>query len=45
MQQSGQRKWIGAPVRRKEDPRLLRGTGAYTHDVYLPGMLHLAAVR
>ncbi len=45
MQQSGQRKWIGAPVRRKEDPRLLRGSGAYTHDVYLPGMLHLAAVR
>ncbi len=39
------RKWIGAPIRRKEDPRLLRGTGVYTHDVSLPGMMHLAAVR
>ena len=39
------RQWIGAAIRRKEDPRLLRGTGVYTHDVSLPGMMHLAAVR
>jgi len=40
-----ERRWVGASIRRKEDPRLLRGAGAYTHDVQLPGMLHLAAVR
>ncbi len=37
--------WVGASIRRKEDPRLLRGMGAYTDDVRLPGMLHLAALR
>ena len=36
---------IGQRVRRKEDPRLLRGRGTYLHDVALPRMLHLAFVR
>ncbi len=36
---------IGRPLRRKEDPRLLRGEGRYVHDLGLPGMLHLAFVR
>ena len=36
---------VGRPLRRKEDPRLLRGQGQYLHDLTLPGMLHLAFVR
>ena len=36
---------IGRRLRRKEDPRLLRGQGQYLHDLTLPGMLHLAFVR
>jgi carbon-monoxide dehydrogenase large subunit len=36
---------IGQRVKRKEDPRLLRGQGQYLHDVALPEMLHLAFVR
>lgn len=45
MTQASGRTWVGASIRRKEDPRLLRGLGAYTDDVRLPGMLHLAALR
>jgi carbon-monoxide dehydrogenase large subunit len=30
---------------RKEDPRLLRGTGRFVDDVQLPGMLYLAILR
>ncbi len=36
---------IGRPLKRREDPRLLRGEGQYLHDLTLPGMLHLAFVR
>src|SRR6476661_1674338 len=36
---------FGAPVRRKEDGRLLRGRGRYVSDVELPRMLHVAFVR
>ncbi|NWF79743.1 MAG: molybdopterin-dependent oxidoreductase [Chloroflexi bacterium] len=36
---------MGAEVRRKEDPRLIRGAGLYVADLKLPGMLHLAIVR
>ena len=36
---------IGAPVQRKEDPRLLTGHGQYTADVQLPRMVHVAFVR
>src|SRR5580765_3803025 len=35
---------FGAPVRRKEDGRLLRGRGRYVSDVELPRMLHVAVV-
>ena len=37
--------YIGARLQRKEDPRLLRGTGTYTDDITLPGMLHAVLVR
>ena len=36
---------VGASLRRKEDPPLLRGQGQYVEDVHLPGMLHMAVVR
>jgi len=36
---------IGASLRRREDPALVRGQGLYVEDVTLPGMLHMAVVR
>jgi aerobic carbon-monoxide dehydrogenase large subunit len=37
--------WVGRPVRRLEDPALLRGEGAYVDNLQLPGMAHMVAVR
>ena len=39
------RSWIGAPVRRKEDGRLLTGRARYVADVRLPGMLSAVVFR
>src|SRR5439155_1060663 len=36
---------IGHSVRRKEDPRFIRGKGTYIDDVKLPGMLYMDIVR
>ncbi len=36
---------MGHSVRRKEDPRFIRGKGNYVDDFKLPGMLHLDIVR
>ncbi len=36
---------VGVPVRRVEDPTLLRGEGTYIDNLALPGALHLAFVR
>jgi aerobic carbon-monoxide dehydrogenase large subunit len=33
------------PVRRNEDPRLLRGLGSYVDDIDPPGVLHAAILR
>jgi carbon-monoxide dehydrogenase large subunit len=38
-------KYFGAAVRRREDPRFLRGEGRFVDDVKLAGMLHAAFVR
>jgi carbon-monoxide dehydrogenase large subunit len=38
-------RFIGASVKRKEDPRLLSGHGNYIDDMVIPGMLHAAFVR
>lgn len=38
-------RWLGAPVKRNEDPRLLTGQGLFVDDVQLPGMLHAAVLR
>ena len=37
--------WIGRPLPRKEDERLLTGRGCYGADVALPGEAHAAIVR
>jgi carbon-monoxide dehydrogenase large subunit len=36
---------LGHSVRRKEDPRFIRGKGRYVDDIKLPGMLYLDIVR
>jgi carbon-monoxide dehydrogenase large subunit len=36
---------MGHSIKRKEDPRFIRGQGKYVDDVVLPGMLHMAIVR
>ena len=36
---------IGEPISRREDARLLTGTGRYVDDVHLEGMLHAAVFR
>jgi len=38
-------RYVGARVRRKEDPRLITGSSQYVDDIKLPGMLHVAFVR
>jgi carbon-monoxide dehydrogenase large subunit len=38
-------KYLGAAVRRREDPRFLRGDGRFVEDVTLPGALHAAFLR
>jgi len=36
---------VGAPIRRKEDPRLITGASTYTDDLKLAGMVYCAIVR
>jgi CO/xanthine dehydrogenase Mo-binding subunit len=36
---------IGAPIKRLEDNRFLRGQGRYVDDIQLPHMLHAAVLR
>src|SRR5438445_6437505 len=36
---------MGHSMKRKEDPRFIRGRGNYVDDVQLPGMLHMDIVR
>ena len=38
-------RYIGKPITRNEDPRLLTGQALFVDDVHLPGMLHAAFVR
>ena len=37
--------YVGAPLRRREDQRLLTGACRFLDDIRLPGMLHAALVR
>jgi carbon-monoxide dehydrogenase large subunit len=36
---------MGHSMKRKEDPRLIRGQGRYVDDIQLPGMLYMDIVR
>src|SRR5262245_51010271 len=36
---------MGHSVKRKEDPRFLRGQGTYVDDIVLPDMLYLDIIR
>ena len=38
-------KLVGQPLKRREDPRLISGAGAFLDDVKLPGMSHAAVLR
>ncbi|MGH2599997.1 MAG: xanthine dehydrogenase family protein molybdopterin-binding subunit, partial [Dehalococcoidia bacterium] len=38
-------RWFGTPVRRREDPRLIAGSGTFIDDIAPPGALHMALVR
>jgi carbon-monoxide dehydrogenase large subunit len=38
-------KLLGARVKRVEDPRFLRGQGAFVDDLRVPGLLHMAILR
>ena len=38
-------KLVGAKVKRREDPRLIRGHGQYVDDINLPNTLHVAILR
>ena len=36
---------VGAPIKRFEDPTLLRGSGTFVEDIQLPGTLHAAVLH
>src|SRR6202163_4690874 len=38
-------KYVGQPLRRREDFKLVTGRGRYTDDIKAPGMLHMAVLR
>src|SRR3989337_1963508 len=38
-------KFVGARIKRREDPSLIRVLGRFVDDVRLPGMLHVAILR
>jgi carbon-monoxide dehydrogenase large subunit len=38
-------KYVGQPMKRIEDPRLIKGIGTFTDDLRLPGLLHAAILR
>ena len=43
--QAIQPRWMGTALKRKEDPRMITGTGRYIDDIAPPGTLHMAVVR
>ena len=36
---------LGAPIKRREDPRLITGQATYVDDIKLHGMLHMSVLR
>jgi aerobic carbon-monoxide dehydrogenase large subunit len=45
MSATSQQRLFGTPLKRKEDPRLLRGEGRYVADLKLHGLVHAAVLR
>ena len=45
MAQAPAPKFIGAPIKRRDDPRLIQGLAHYVDDFSPPGTLHMAVVR
>ncbi|MDW7977493.1 MAG: xanthine dehydrogenase family protein molybdopterin-binding subunit [Candidatus Caldarchaeum sp.] len=42
---STQRRWIGYPLKRKEDLRFIKGKGLFIDDISLPNMVYASIVR
>ena len=38
-------KFVGMPIKRREDPRLITGTATYVDDLQLPGMTYMELLR
>src|SRR6266542_1351856 len=45
MSESDREAYVGRPLKRTEDPRLITGRGQYVEDIKLPGLAHLAFLR
>lgn len=43
--QAAAAKWVGQPIRRKEENRLVSGKGIFVDDEKMPGMLYIKFVR
>ncbi len=43
--ESAPKGYVGRPLKRVEDPRLIKGIATYVDDLALPGMLHAAVLR
>ncbi|HKT22862.1 MAG TPA: molybdopterin cofactor-binding domain-containing protein, partial [Nitrososphaerales archaeon] len=39
------KRWVGRPIKAKEDLRFVQGRGLYADDIQLKGMLHAAVLR
>jgi carbon-monoxide dehydrogenase large subunit len=45
MSEGDREPYVGRPLRRTEDPKLITGRGRYVDDITLPGLAHLAFLR
>jgi aerobic carbon-monoxide dehydrogenase large subunit len=45
MSETDREHYVGRPLKRTEDPKLITGRGQYVEDIALPGLAHLAFVR
>ena len=45
MSETDREPYVGRPLRRTEDPKLVTGRGQYVEDIALPGLAHLAFLR
>jgi aerobic carbon-monoxide dehydrogenase large subunit len=45
MSEGDREPYVGRPLKRTEDPKLITGRGLYVDDITLPGLAHLAFLR